>query len=710
MKLFPEDDNPEEKKKAAKETWSSFKQRFQNEWQPVNVVREAQMKIEQIKMMDRANEYVNRFRLIAMDTKYDNEALMKFFREGLLESLQNKIMLQTDGEPETLDEWYKLAIKYDNQYKLVMANRKKRELIKPKITRKEKEVMVGRMLSESDRKDYMIAGKGQAQQTLPPKYEPKKLSPQEAFIKIQVLIAKQGEGEQEEIFDLMEKEAKLNRNSMQIPIQYNVRTEIVETKALIDSGAGGCFICEEEARKLKKPWTKLEKPIKVFNVDGTQNKIGWITHSVTIDISIGDRSMEETLLISGLGPEWIILGLLWLQDHNPDIDWIMVKRLIKPFIGIFDETKELNTGILDKVEDNEVLIRSFIRGEEDSNKVRINAKLSTSQVLAQAHEVKAKPLEELLPPYLSDYSDRFEKKKAERFPPSRSYDHAIDLKLNFKPRDCKIYSLSPKEWIEQDKFLDENLQKGYIRPLKSPMASPFFFDYRDLNNGTIKNRYPLPLVTDLVDKLKTARVFMKLDLCNGYNNIWIKDGDQWKAAFKTPRGLFKPTVMFFGLTNSPATFQAFMNDILKDFIDEGWCVVYMDNILIFSDEINIHRLCTRHVLERLQENDLYLKPEKCEFEVAKTLFLGMVITPGHISMDKTKLARIKDWEAPKTVKGKYTELARPLHELTKKNMKFEWTKIRDVAFNILKVKFLQRPILQMPDDEKLFIIEADVSK
>ncbi|ESK88103.1 hypothetical protein Moror_10723 [Moniliophthora roreri MCA 2997] len=168
--------------------------------------------------------------------------------------------------------------------------------------------------------------------------------------------------------------------------------------------------------------------------------------------------------------------------------------------------------------------------------------------------------------------------------------------------------------------------------------------------------------------------------------------------------------MFFGLTNSPVTFQAFMNDILKDFIDEGWCMVYMDDILIFSDEINLHRLCMRHVSERLRENDLYLKPEKCEFEVTKMLFLGMVITPGHISMDEMKLAGIKDWEAPKTIKGKYAELARPLHELTKKDTKFEWTKIRDVAFNILKAKFLQRPILQMPDDEKPFVIEADASK
>ncbi|ESK80752.1 hypothetical protein Moror_2952 [Moniliophthora roreri MCA 2997] len=174
-------------------------------------------------MTDRADEYVNQFRLITMDTKYDDEALMRFFREGLPESLQNKIMLWMDGEPETLDEWYKLAIKYDNQYKLVMANRKKREPIKPKITRKEKEVTVGRLLSKSDRKDYMVAGKcfrcaktghlsrdcptkGQTQQAPPPKYKPKKLSPQEAFTKIRALIAEQGEGEQEEIFDLMGKE------------------------------------------------------------------------------------------------------------------------------------------------------------------------------------------------------------------------------------------------------------------------------------------------------------------------------------------------------------------------------------------------------------------------------------------------------------------------------------------------------------------------
>ncbi|ESK82717.1 reverse transcriptase-rnase h-integrase [Moniliophthora roreri MCA 2997] len=225
------------------------------------------------------------------------------------------------------------------------------------------------------------------------------------------------------------------------------------------------------------------------------------------------------------------------------------------------------------------------------------------------------------------------------------------------------------------------------------MASPFFFvakkekgalrptqDYRELNKGTIKNAYPLPLISELLDKLKGARVFTKLDLRNGYNNVWIKDGDQWKAAFKTNRGLFEPTVMFFGLSNSPATFQAFMNNILSDFINEGWCVVYMDDILLFLKNQGEHQERTKQLMRRIRKHDLYFKPEKCKFDVQQVIFLGMVIQPDYVAMDPVKLAGIAEWEPPRTVKGvqaflgfrnfyrkfigKYVQLARPLHDLT----------------------------------------------
>ena len=158
------------------------------------------------------------------------------------------------------------------------------------------------------------------------------------------------------------------------------------------------------------------------------------------------------------------------------------------------------------------------------------------------------------------------------------------------------------------------------------MASPFFFvkkkdgslwpvqDYRKLNESTVKNRYPLPLIQELVDKLKGSRVFSKLDVRWGYNNVRIKEGDEWKAAFRTNRGLSEPTVMFFCLTNSPATFQTMMNDILRDLIDEGHVTVYLDDILIFFDDPFEHRRLVDRVLMRLQQHGLCLKKEKCVFE------------------------------------------------------------------------------------------------
>jgi len=236
------------------------------------------------------------------------------------------------------------------------------------------------------------------------------------------------------------------------------------------------------------------------------------------------------------------------------------------------------------------------------------------------------------------------------------------MKEGFEPKSFKTYNLTPEETKELDSFLDEQLAKGYIRPSKSPMASPFFFvskkdgklqpcqDYRYLNEWTIKNAYPLPLISELLDKLKGAKLFTKFDVQWRYNNIRIKKGDEWKAAFKTNRGLFEPTVMFFGMCNSPATFQAMMDSIFKDLIAEGLIIVYMDDILIFAKDKRQLDKVTRKVLQRLQENDLYLKPEKCSFKKTKIDYLGMIIEEGKISMDPTKLKGIRDWPVPKTVK------------------------------------------------------------
>jgi len=183
------------------------------------------------------------------------------------------------------------------------------------------------------------------------------------------------------------------------------------------------------------------------------------------------------------------------------------------------------------------------------------------------------------------------------------------LKDGFVPKSFKNSTLTPIEQLELDKFLKENLEKGYIQPSQSPIASPFFFvskkdagklrpcqDYRYLNEWTIKNAYLLPLISEIIDKLKGARYFTKLDVQWGYNNIRIKKGDEWKAAFKTNRGLYEPMVMFFGMCNSTATFQAMMDSIFDDMISDSLIIVYMDGMFIFEKDLSPLITNTRSVL------------------------------------------------------------------------------------------------------------------
>jgi len=205
----------------------------------------------------------------------------------------------------------------------------------------------------------------------------------------------------------------------------------------------------------------------------------------------------------------------------------------------------------------------------------------------------------ILPPEFADFADVFQKPEVP-LPPHRPFDHTIKLNDSFVPWRAKNYSLNPKEMEALKAFIDENLKEGKILPSKSPQASPFFFvpkkngtfrpcqDYHYVNSHTIKNAYPLPRISDLVDTLKHSRYFTKLNIQWGYNNIQIKETNQWKAAFTTPYGLYKPMVMFFGQCNSPPTFQAFMNHIFTDYLAEGWLIIYMDDLMVHSVNLEEH--------------------------------------------------------------------------------------------------------------------------
>jgi hypothetical protein len=269
------------------------------------------------------------------------------------------------------------------------------------------------------------------------------------------------------------------------------------------------------------------------------------------------------------------------------------------------------------------------------------------------------------------------------------------------------------------------------------MASPVFFikkkdgklrlvqDYRRLNKITIKNRYPLLLAADIVNRLTGAQHFTKFDVQWGYHNIRIKSGDEWKAAIITNRMEVEPTVMGFGMTNSPATFQSLMNSVFADLIATGVVAVYMDDILIYTPTLVEHRKIVREVLQRLQDHDLYLKPEKCEFEKQEIEYLGMIIRPGEVCMDPGKVSAVRDWPMPTTLRDvrafigfsnfyrrfikDFSSIARPLHDLTKKDVPWQWHAEQQHVFDTLKEKFCQEPILKVYDPNLETRVEVDAS-
>jgi Reverse transcriptase (RNA-dependent DNA polymerase) len=410
--------------------------------------------------------------------------------------------------------------------------------------------------------------------------------------------------------------------------------EPIKTEPLVDSGTGGIFMDQNYARKHRFNLTKLEYPITAWNVDGTKNKQGTTRYYADLDLQVNGKMNMEQFLITGLGNQKIILGLPWLREHNPEINWKegTLQWRTTTMEEVLDEEEHLNqpTNASDKV------LLEYLGME---NEVWINSKENSSPKLASEANQKKPDLtpEQLIPREYHNYLDIFDEDKANRFPDTQPWNHKIEMKSRFEPKLFKTYNLTPEEQVELDKFLKENLDKGYIKPSQSPMASPFFFvkkkdgklqpcqDYQYLNDWTIKNAYLLPLISEIMDKIKGAKFFTKFDVWWGYNNVRIKDEDQWKAAFKTNWGLFEPMVMFFGVCNSPATFQLIMDSIFSDMIEERKVIFYMDDILIFAENQTELQNWMKQVLQRLREHNIFLKPKKCEFNKTTMEYLGLII-------------------------------------------------------------------------------------
>ena len=352
---------------------------------------------------------------------------------------------------------------------------------------------------------------------------------------------------------------------------------------------------------------------------------------------------------------------------------------------------------------------------------------------AAKSEAEAK---KLVPEKFHEWIKVFGKKQSERMPMRKVWDHAIDVKEGFVPQKGQVYPLSREEREEVREFVKEQLQKGYIQLSKSPQMVPVFFvgkkdgkkwmvqNYRYLNEWTIKNNYPFPLISDVLENIGTKKLFTKMDLRWGYNNVRIKEGDEWKAAFTTLEGSFEPTVMFFGLTNSPATFQAMINELLRDLINTGKVAAFIDDVIIGTETEEGHDELVAEVIRRLEENDLYVKLEKCKWKVREVGFLGVVIGPEGIKMEEEKVKGVLEWPTPKCIKDVqkflglvnyycqfiegFASIARPLHDMVKKDKKWDWTEKQEEVLKELKEKFTKEPVLAAPDLDKKMRMEVDV--
>ena len=251
-------------------------------------------------------------------------------------------------------------------------------------------------------------------------------------------------------------------------------------------------------------------------------------------------------------------------------------------------------------------------------------------------------------------------------------------------------------------------------------------DYRALNQITIPNQYPLPLMQELQDRVQGAQWFTKMDLKNGFHLIRMRKGDKWKTAFRTRYGLFEFQVIPFGLTNAPSTFQDMMNHVLSDILDMG-VLAYKDDILVYAKTEEEHDRLVKEVLRKLQENGLAVSPEKCVWKAQEVEFLGYVIGKDGIKMAKAKVEAVLEWKLPKSLTEvqsylgfanfyrrfiqDYSQVARSLTELTKKEKKEEWSwnPEAQAAFEVLKQRFTTVPILAPFDPAKKVIIETDAS-
>ena len=516
----------------------------------------------------------------------------------------------------------------------------------------------------------------------------------------------------------------------------------LKIKLMIDSGSARSFICKDFVTANKIPVSGLPSPINIQLPNNKNMNIKQTTKSLQLQFMDHKENFEfcvANLQLHGISE---ILGRDWLNIHKPYINFennyiYFLEKFCSDHCPsskgnkFMFHSKEITASMVPEAILTNDSIFSESNVEEDISDGDLCA-VMVDNIKQQTMEEK----EEITNKYYLEFKIVFEKQQADKLPKHRKYDMSIELIPGSQLYYGPIYSLTAKELKALKEYIKENLKKGFIRKSKSPAGAPVLFvmkrdgtlrlcvDYRKLNAITIRNSYPIPRISDLIECFKGAIIFTRLDLRSAYNLIRIKEGQEYLTAFRTPLGHYEYLVMPFGLRNAPSVFQRFVQDIFSEVIGK-FVQVYLDDIIIYSSNNTSHIDHVKTVLNLLISNGLYAKLEKCDFHVKSTTFLGFTVSSTGLIMDASKLNSILEWPTPTNIKDlqsflglcnyyrkfikNFAKIMEPLRNLLKKNVTFIWDESKDEAFNKLKSAFKDNEFLIFPDPEKEFILETDAS-
>ncbi|KAL5592940.1 uncharacterized protein BROUX77_002577 [Berkeleyomyces rouxiae] len=520
--------------------------------------------------------------------------------------------------------------------------------------------------------------------------------------------------------------------------------------ALFDSG---CLVTSAFNESLVKKKGLQRMPITKRELRLAENdeKKRWISEIAFCELDIDGR--KETVygyVIPNLAYD-MILGKPWMERN--DVVYLAKERVIRLGSGA-DALMVREKGWLDAhvpgAKANMVMASVFAAEIRHSKKKKeeIQVFAATIHDINKALEVKRRmtlgEITEQLPEELKHLGHVFLDDEKRDLPPNRpGIDHAIKLTKDNNGKEKEVpwgplYGMSRDELLVLRKTLSDHLDKNWIRASSSPGGAPVLFvrkpggglrfcvDYRGINAITEKDRYPLPLISETLRSLAKARYFTKVDVRAAFHKIRVKEGDEWKTAFRTRFGLYEWLVTPFGLTGAPATFQRYINSTLREHLDD-FCSAYLDDVLIYTDgSRKEHMEKVELVLKKLGDAGLCLDLNKCEFAVTETKYLGFIIQAGQgVKVDPAKVAAIREWVPPTNVKGvrsfigfanfyrqfidSFSEVAAPLVSLTKKGVPWKWGQAEESAFETLKNLFITAPVLAMWDEDRTTVVECDCS-